>query len=81
MEVVFDFRGEPVGGSIINYMLEKSRVVYQSPGERNFHIFYMLLRCGRKKLLKSLHLGKNPDQYRYLSKGNASTVDTMSVST
>ena len=39
MEVVFDFKGEPVAGRIINYLLEKSRVVTQLQGERNYHIF------------------------------------------
>ena len=37
--VKFDGAGGIVGGSIINYLLEKSRVVTQATGERNYHIF------------------------------------------
>ena len=43
MEIFIKERGVIVGASIENYLLEKVRVVQQSPGERSFHAFYQLL--------------------------------------
>jgi len=42
MEIHFDKFGKIVGARTENYLLEKSRVVTQTPGERNYHIFYQL---------------------------------------
>ncbi|KAK2828478.1 hypothetical protein Q5P01_019512 [Channa striata] len=77
MDVQFDFRGAPVGGHILNYLLEKSRVVHQNHGERNFHIFYQLLDGGDDELLSTLDLERNPHYYQYLVKGNCPRVSSI----
>ncbi|CAK4377543.1 unnamed protein product [Aphanomyces euteiches] len=55
------------GASIDTYLLETSRVVVPPTGERNFHIFYELLRSGDDALLRDLKLVPNP--YNALSDG------------
>jgi len=56
LELEFDFRGVPVGGVITNYLLEKSRVVRVSPGDRNFHIFYQILSGADVHLLSEYNI-------------------------
>ncbi|KAK6475520.1 unconventional myosin-Ic isoform X1 [Huso huso] len=77
MDIQFDFKGAPVGGHILNYLLEKSRVVHQNHGERNFHVFYQLIEGGDDDLLRRLGLERNAQQYQYLVKGNCPKVSSI----
>jgi myosin-1 len=77
MEVEFDFKGEPVGGRILNYLLEKSRVMHQLQGERNFHIFYMALVGATEDWRIAKGLDKACADYFYLNQGGTGVVDEL----
>lgn len=76
MEIQFDRGGDPRGGRISNYLLEKSRVVYQNKDERGFHIFYMLL-AGADASMKDEYRLLDPSNYHYLNQGACYKVEDM----
>eukprot|EP01124_Arcella_intermedia_P008518 TRINITY_DN1538_c0_g4_i2.p1 TRINITY_DN1538_c0_g4~~TRINITY_DN1538_c0_g4_i2.p1 ORF type:complete len:877 (+),score=264.44 TRINITY_DN1538_c0_g4_i2:40-2670(+) len=66
--ILFSREGKIVGAKIHNYLLENTRVVLQSPEERNYHIFYQMLNGASPEERRELLLDKGP--YHYLSNGN-----------
>jgi myosin-5 len=42
VEIAFSARGAISGAAVRTYLLERSRLVHQNPGERNYHIFYQV---------------------------------------
>ncbi|XP_072029754.1 unconventional myosin-Id-like [Amphiura filiformis] len=77
MDINFDFKGDPIGGHINNYLLEKSRVIHQQQGERSFHSFYQLLSATPEDLLQEFQLKRDVSLYNYVSQGNAAVVKSL----
>ncbi|KNC48060.1 uncharacterized protein AMSG_04291 [Thecamonas trahens ATCC 50062] len=68
IEIQFTSTGLIAGGVIDVYLLEKSRIVYQADNERNFHIFYHLLKGAPQAIRDELQLTRCED-YRWLREG------------
>ncbi|XP_070969378.1 unconventional myosin-X-like [Oncorhynchus clarkii lewisi] len=67
IQLHFSQSGNIHGGCIVDYLLEKNRVVRQNPGERNYHIFYALLAGANKEHRELYFLDDPPESFHYLS--------------
>jgi hypothetical protein len=73
---VHNSRGDPDGGRITNYLLEKSRVVGQLNGERNYHVFYQWTKAGAADEKQMFGI-QSPEQFEYLIRGQCITVNGL----
>ncbi|XXQ37770.1 Myosin head (motor domain) [Plasmodiophora brassicae] len=76
IEVFFGTSSRIVGSSNTNYLLEKSRVVSQSAGERNYHVFFQLCR-GASPAQADLFGLRDPSTFAYLNQVQDTYVDKI----
>nr|XP_045626212.1 unconventional myosin-Ie-like isoform X1 [Procambarus clarkii] len=74
IEIQFSRGGEPLGGRISNFLLEKSRVHSLNEGERSFHIFYQICAGATADMKSELGIA-SPDYYSYLNQSGVYKVD------
>ncbi|XP_029289703.1 LOW QUALITY PROTEIN: unconventional myosin-Vc [Cottoperca gobio] len=73
-EISFDRRYRIIGANMRTYLLEKSRVVFQTENERNYHIFYQMCSCAHLPEFKTLRL-LSADKFEYTCMGGEITIE------
>jgi myosin-7 len=76
IDVHFDDQGAIKGAQVEQYLLEKARIVHQMVGERNYHIFYFILKGGNAELKSRLDLG-SIDDYHMVTMGECNDLDKL----
>jgi len=76
IDIHFEDSGKICGAKIQTYLLEKSRVVQQSQGERSYHIFYQFCAGAPPALRERLNL-RPVEEYCYLNQSNCLTIDEV----
>merc|ERR550534_326620 len=70
IRIYFNQMGKLAGGFIDVYLLEKSRVTYQQPNERGYHIFFQLIEEGPVEgLQEMICFSTDPYDYFFMSQG------------
>ncbi|KAF7224229.1 unconventional myosin-Va [Nothobranchius furzeri] len=74
IEIGFDKKLCIIGANMRTYLLEKSRVVFQAHGERNYHIFYQLCASSHLPEFKAFKLGC-ADDFCCTNQGESLVID------
>nr|XP_061804967.1 myosin-8-like isoform X2 [Nerophis lumbriciformis] len=72
IRIHFGTKGKLASADIETYLLEKSRVTFQLPAERSYHIFYQILSNKKPDLIDMLLITSNPFDYPFISQGEIS---------
>lgn len=80
LEMFFTTTGTVIGAKITEYLLEKSRVISQAPGEQNFHIFYYVHDGLPSEDKNHIYHLRDNASYRYINENSSGTPDIVSLS-
>eukprot|EP00606_Chrysophyceae_sp_TOSAG23-5_P000386 GSChrysophyteH2.ASY1.ANO1.1309.1 assembled CDS len=67
MTLNFNDSNRICGSTVVSYLLEKGRVTKPNPGERNYHVFYQILRGMSSEELQSLAISADTMKHRYIN--------------
>ncbi|TIC24772.1 clathrin heavy chain [Wallemia mellicola] len=73
LKILFDKQCNIIGAQTSIYLLERSRLIFQPEGERNYHIFHQLCAGVPPKERAELHLGSSND-FHYLNQGGSASI-------
>eukprot|EP00736_Rhodelphis_marinus_P011328 Rmarinus@m.2627 len=73
----FDSNHRVYGGSIVTYLLEKSRLAFQSGNERNYHIFYELVKGASQEEKDKWGLD-SLEKFHYLNQSGCTEIANVS---
>ncbi|KAJ8407980.1 hypothetical protein AAFF_G00262080 [Aldrovandia affinis] len=76
IRIHFGHTGKLASADIDIYLLEKSRVIFQQPGERSYHIYYQIMSQKKPELIDMLLVSSNPYDFHFCSQG-VTTVDNL----
>ncbi|KAG6601064.1 Myosin-1, partial [Cucurbita argyrosperma subsp. sororia] len=76
IEIHFSETGKISGANIQTFLLEKSRVVQCTEGERSYHIFYQLCSGAPPALKERLNL-RRAEEYKYLSQSSCISISRV----
>eukprot|EP00041_Stephanoeca_diplocostata_P021488 m.501112 g.501112 ORF g.501112 m.501112 type:complete len:1227 (-) comp21837_c1_seq4:181-3861(-) len=66
VELHFNRNYKVIGAHILHYLLEKSRVISQNNEERNYHVFYRIIRGAPEAMRKALDINTDASTYNYV---------------
>ncbi|CAF4110720.1 unnamed protein product [Rotaria sp. Silwood2] len=76
IRIHFGSSGKIAGADIEVYLLEKARVIFQQPAERNYHIFYQMCSNAFPDIHKECLIVNDAGKYHYVCQG-VLTIDNL----